>query len=521
MKIKRILYSIAAFIIPMLFLGNVSAATNDSTITYERMNNTYFYLQDKTTGKVDTNHVTKFYMNNKIAYCIEPMVDINGKIYSSTTDWNVTSLSSDIRRYIERVGYFGYEYPGHKTDKYWLATQQLIWEKINPNVSVKFTTGVNGSGSVIDLSKEKNEILNLMEKYNQTASFANMTVEGNLYDEIILNDENEVLNSFSMSYTGTQKVTKNGNQLKIKLNKITKDDETITFRKSSYDSQVTVIYYQSDSQKLATLRISDPTTFTLKIKSNGGSIEINKKGEKVIYADGSYRYETIQLPGVTFALYANEDIIDGDGNIIYKKYQLIDTLTTDNLGFAKLVDLYYGEYFLIEGESSLGNLVNNEKYYFNITKDDLSDGKIAKVLDFQNYLPKGQIEFSKVDVITGKPVPNTTIQIFTADDDRLIFTGTTDKDGKIVIDNLPIGKYYIIEKMPADGYKVTNEKIYFEISENGQIVKASMTNEQIVEVPNTSANDYTYIVGCGLLAGGFFFLVGGVAFVLYHERKKK
>ena len=241
MKIKKILYSVVAFIIPMLFLGNVSAASNDSTITYQRIDGVYFYLQNKTTGQVDTNHVTKFFMNGKIAYCIEPMVDINDKIFSSTTDWNVTNLSSDVRRYIEKFGYFGYEYPGHQTDRYWLATQMLIWEKVNPNVSVKFTTGANGSGNVIDLSKEKNEILNLIEKYNQTASFAQTTIEGNIGDEIVLTDENGVLDSFNMSYNGNQKITKNGNQLKIKLNKITSTDETITFRKSSYDSQVSAL----------------------------------------------------------------------------------------------------------------------------------------------------------------------------------------------------------------------------------------------------------------------------------------
>ena len=61
-------------------------------------------------------------------------------------------------------------------------------------------------------------------------------------------------------------------------------------------------------------------------------------------------------------------------------------------------DLYYGKYFLIEGESSLGNMVNNEKYYFEITDEDLIDGEIVKKLDFQNYLPKGELEFNKIDI---------------------------------------------------------------------------------------------------------------------------
>jgi len=94
------------------------------------------------------------------------MVDINDRVFNSG-GWNVMNISSQQRHYIELVGYYGYEYPGHQTDRYWLATQQLIWERMNSNVSVKFTTGENGSGSIIDLSKEKNEILKLVNKYEE------------------------------------------------------------------------------------------------------------------------------------------------------------------------------------------------------------------------------------------------------------------------------------------------------------------------------------------------------------------
>lgn len=523
MKLKKILFSVLTLVLPAFIMtGSVSAGTNDSNITYQKIDGVYFYIQNKTTGAVDTNHVTKFYMNGKISYCIEPMVDITEKTFNSTSNWGVTGVSSEVRQYIEKVGYFGYEYPGHGTDKYWLAAQKLIWEKVNPNVSVKFTTGQNGSGNIVDLSKETNEILRLIEDYNKTASFAQTTVEGNIGDEIVLTDKNGALDSFTMSYNGKHQVTKEGNNLKIKLNQSTIGDDSIIFRKSSYDSQVSVIYYKNSSQKLASLRISDPTTFTLKIKSNGGKVEVDKKGEKITYSDGSYKYETIQLPGVTFALYANENILDSDGNIIYKKYQLIDTLVSDEQGIAALENLYYGKYFIIEGESNLGNMVNVERYYFDITRDDLIDGKIVKKLDFQNYLPKGTLELTKKDVLSGKPIPNTVFQIFT-EDDRLIATVNSDINGKVIIDNLLVGqKYYIIEKMPAEHYKVTNEKIYFEIAENGEIVKLGMTNERIVEVPDTASYDNTQLIGVILTISGLLLIVvcGTVIFV-YDKKNKK
>ena len=101
-KILLLIISLLSFV-SVGSIGIVNAAANDSTITYERIKGAYFYLQDKTTGKIDTNHVTKFFMNGEIAYCIEPMVDINGKIYNSTSDWNITNLSEDVIKYMYDV----------------------------------------------------------------------------------------------------------------------------------------------------------------------------------------------------------------------------------------------------------------------------------------------------------------------------------------------------------------------------------------------------------------------------------
>ena len=61
----------------------------------------------------------------------------------------------------------------------------------------------------------------------------------------------------------------------------------------------------------------------------------------------------------------------------------------------------------------------------------------------------------------------------------MIFTGITDEKGKITITDLFVGKFYIIETEAAEGYRLSDEKVLFEIKENGEIVKANMTNEKI------------------------------------------
>lgn len=524
MKIKKLLLSLLAILpVSMMMMGSVSAGNNDSNITYQKIDGVYFYLQDKTSGAVDTNYVTKFYLNGKIAYCIEPMKDINDRVFNSTTDWSITNLSQTDIEYIEMVGYFGYEYPGHKTDNYWLAAQKMIWEKVNSNVSVKFTTAANGGGSNIDLSNETKEILNLIEQYKTLPSFADTVIEGNIDSELTITDTNGTLKDYTMSYSGKHQVTKNENTLQIKFSKNEIRTETIKFTRENYDNEPSIIYYKNESQKLASLRITNKSEFTVTLKSNGATFEINKIGEKLVYDNGSFRYDLAKVPNTKFALYANEDITDSKGNIIYKQYQLIDTFTTNEESIATLTDMPLGEYFWVEVESANNHILDNQKYYFEITSDDIVDGKLIKHFNFKNYLPKGTLEFLKVDSATGEPIANTTIQIFN-EEDRLIFTGTTDENGRIVITNLPVGeKFYIIEKNPANGYQMTDEVIWFEITENGEIVKVSMDNEKIptevVDVPNTSLDSMTGVV----LVYSIMFLSFGIAigylFRTYLENK--
>lgn len=481
MRIKKILLSVVALVLPAVFMtSSVSAGTNDTNITYQKVDGAYFYMQNKTTGAVDTNYVTKFFLNEKLSYCIEPMQDINTKIYNSTNDWSITNLSKEQREYIELVGYFGYDYPGHRTDNYWLAAQSLIWQKANSNISVRITNGENGTGGDYDLTKETNEILSLIENYKKLPSFANTTIEGNIDSEITINDTAGVLDNFNMSYSGKHQITKNGNTLNIKFARNEITNETIKFYKTNYDNEATIIYYQESSQKLASLRISNPLEFTINLKSRGATVNINKIGEKIVYENASFRYEQAKVPNTKFALYANEDILDSAGNIIYKAYQLIDTLITDSDSIATVSDLPLGKYFFVEVESVDNHLLDMEKYYFEITNKDIVDGKLFKHFDFKNYLPKGKLIFSKTDCATGKGIAGAVFQIFT-EDDKLIYTGTSNEKGEIIIENLPATsqKYYIIEKSAATGYKISDEKVYFEINSNGEIVKVNMTNEKI------------------------------------------
>lgn len=196
-----------------------------------------------------------------------------------------------------------------------------------------------------------------------------------------------------------------------------------------------------------------------------GKIEIQKTGEKVVIKDGKFTYVETPLPNVVFGLY------DEAGNLIGK-------YTTDKNGYIVIENLKLGKYILKELETANGHVLDNGTYEIELKYKDQYTPIVSKLFTLKNYLEKGNLEFTKKDLTSGKEIPNVKVEVYT-ENDELIFSGITDENGKIIIENLFVGKFYIIETEPATGYRLSDEKVYFEILENGQIVKAEMTNEKI------------------------------------------
>ena len=128
---------------------------------------------------------------------------------------------------------------------------------------------------------------------------------------------------------------------------------------------------------------------------------------------------------------------------------------------------------------------------------------------------KGTLKFTKVDSSDNKIIPKTTIGIYN-EKDELLFTEITDEQGQIVIDNLEYGKYYIKEIQPAEGYELSFDRIDFEIKTNKEIVEIVMTNDLIVEVPNTETKESMIIPIISITA-----MILGLGVVIYANKKKK
>ena len=222
-------------------------------------------------------------------------------------------------------------------------------------------------------------------------------------------------------------------------------------------------------------------------------------GEKAIFVDNEVTYEEIKLNNIEFDIYTSDD-------------KLVKTIKTDSNGYVKVDNLELGKYYL-EEKTELDNYQKKDRISFVIKQDNQYQEQIKVNLEVKNVLKKGSLEFRKEDLVTSEGIPNTIVEIYN-ESDNLLFTKVTDENGYVKINNLPLGKYYIIEKEANSLYKITNEKVFFEIKEDGEIVKASMTNERItIPVPKTGTKES--IIAHSIFGLMFFIGIGEI----FYEKK--
>ena len=214
--------------------------------------------------------------------------------------------------------------------------------------------------------------------------------------------------------------------------------------------------------------------------------------------------------------------------------QIAGILQEVETGVYRLSELPYGRYFLHETKAPEGFLQDEGYYPFTI----ITDGETVIVENqagsgcFINQPIKGEIEITKTDINTGKPLPNTGIEILD-EDGNVIVQGRTDENGVFRF-SLRYGKYYYREFDAPDGYLIDENKYPFEIKENGEVVKCQMTNQlktgtvefenpdntpndnnQIHHTPSTG--DYSYL----MIYLFIMLFIGAAIFISHYYWKKK
>ena len=226
-------------------------------------------------------------------------------------------------------------------------------------------------------------------------------------------------------------------------------------------------------------------------------------------------YPKNKLTGATFEVYA-----DVDNN---KEYDAdidlyVGEMTETETGIYEMKDLRFGGYFLYESKAPKGFIKDDGYYYFSIEED----GKEVVVenkagVGFINKPITGTLELTKTDVADGKLLKNAGFRI-KDEDGNVVVEGYTDENG-VVKFSLRFGKYTYEEFDAPEGYLIDTTPKEFEIKENGEIIKAVMTNEKepVIKAPQTGdKNNFGFFIGLGAVAIG-----GIVAMVVINIKRKK
>ncbi len=228
-------------------------------------------------------------------------------------------------------------------------------------------------------------------------------------------------------------------------------------------------------------------------------------------------YPENKLSGAVFEIYAD---VDGDKQFDPEVDKLVGEMKEVPVkpGDYYFTDLPVGGFFLCEKEAPAGFEKDDNYYYFEITEDgDEVTVENKAGVGFVNKPTTGELEITKKDVATGKPLPKAGFRIKDTDG-KVVAEGYTDENG-VARFKLRAGKYTYEEFDAPEGYIIDTTPHEFELTEDGQIVKAEMTNEKesTPDTPQTGDSSMTgFFIGLGALALG-----GLVACVILFLKKKK
>ncbi len=251
------------------------------------------------------------------------------------------------------------------------------------------------------------------------------------------------------------------------------------------------------------------------VENEAGKGFINKPAlgtAKTIKVDADYPKN--KLSGAVFEVYADKD---GDKKFTAKTDSLVGEMKEIKKGEYQLGELRVSGYFLYE-KTAPKNFVKDDKYYYFEIKEDKEIVNVENKagVGFINKPETGYLEITKRDVSDGKLLPDAGFRI-KDENGKTVVEGYTDKNG-IAKFKLRVGKYTYEEFDAPDGYIIDTKPHKFEIKKNGEIVKAKMTNKKqpTPHTPQTGAdNNFGFFIGLGAIALG-----GLIAFCIVKFRKK-
>ena len=403
------------------------------------------------TGKVKIKKVDSNNDNKKLVGAKFKIEDLNGKIVGElVTNEEGEAISKDlpIGNYtlVEKEAPKGYE-----------LSKDKIAVKVEKDAEVEIKIGNKKLPDPMGKMKLVKVDISDKNKKLAGAKFKIEDLNGKIVGELVTNEEGEVISKDLPigNYTLVEVEAPKGYEL-------LKDKITVKIEK---DAVVEI--------KIGNKKLPDPMGKMKLVK-----VDISDKNKK--------------LAGAKF------HIEDAKGKVVGE-------LITDEKGEMISKDLPIGNYTLVEIEAPKGYELLKDKIAVKIEKDTVVEIKIEnkKLPD-----PTGQFEIEKVDDKDSElKLKGAVFQVLDKEGkelSRLI----TDEKGKVISNQLTIGKYMIKEIKAPNGYMLLRDPIEIEITETVKTQKITVKNaKNNWVIPSTGGRGTTifYVIGIMLMFGVLYF----------------
>ena len=386
------------------------------------------------------DYISYLTVGDKTVFCIEPMqLFTEGLDYhEDTAKWD--ELSEQTRQVIWEISYYGYSYPGHQTEKYYTATQCMIWQAVTGTWYQPYE--MDGT-TIYDISGEMAEINRLRSQPQGRPSFNNQTVKMGLNSPVTLTDTKGTLGNYSITNANGINASVNGNNLTVAITS-ENYDKSITFSRNFSARDVNVIYGSSGYQRVIWLASRrDPSQdFKLNFELRYADIEVEKQDVET----GNKTQGDATFNGATFA------IKDTSGNVL-------ETITT-NGSKAKSKKYPVGTTLHVCEVTSPEGYLKNESCNSVTLKDSGDSTSSTFGTTIKDQVIKGRIEIAKsidkdkyglFQSNIQKPGKGFKFDIILKSTGKVVSTLETDEDGRAISDYLPYGTY-VVKEQASTGY---------------------------------------------------------------------
>ena len=273
---------------------------------------------------------------------------------------------------------------------------------------------------------------------------------------------------------------------------------------------------ESDTATLGADNNDKTTTSSVDISGTTGNETEDGKKELSVVED-TFTFDTTKLAGVVFGIYTKDDIKSYDGKVIVPADSCVGIATTDENGVATFdANLVSGSYYYKEIKTADSTYIkDNQSYPFTIDLKDVDKDTKTLELDINkdeplvNKLYKGSIHIVKTGGKTSVPLEGVKFGLYD-ENEALIGTAVTDKEGNITWSNLPAGKYYVKELETIKDYILDESTYTFNITPSSLHKTKNIVNKKIqgkIKVIKRDADNKTTVLG-------------GVTFELLDKDKK-